>query len=150
MPVIEKDGYAFAVLRTDGSGRAKELPWFSTYPADELVSSNHVPIPLATYNEWVANLHTRAWLNGKLMTVPTDEVWSVPSYVVVQRIAAAGKLRYALMALKVGASLIDMTDAEIALRERWNKASELNSNDPDVIGLLTAIGLDPAAILAKA
>lgn len=150
MPVIENDGFAYAALRDDGSGRAKQLLWFSAPPASELIADGYVRLELADYNEWNANIHTRAWLNNELAVVDTDEVWAVPAYVVVQRIAAAGKLRYCLQALKADAALVDMTDAEITLRERWNKASELYSNDADVIHLLTAVGLDPAAILAKA
>lgn len=75
--------------------------------------------------------------------------WSVPQLVVIRRLIAAGKLRTALAALKMEAPIDALTDGELALREMWKAAADLNSDDPDAIAFLTAIGAAPAVILAR-
>lgn len=75
--------------------------------------------------------------------------WEVPQLVVVTRLVAAGKLRNALAALKMDAPADTLTDADLVLRERWRAAGTLYSDDPDAVAFLTAIGADPAAILAR-
>lgn len=75
--------------------------------------------------------------------------WDVPKLRVVERLAAAGLLRTANLALRIDAPIADLTDAELALRERWNAAVVLANDDAQVIGFLAAIGADPVAILAR-
>lgn len=75
--------------------------------------------------------------------------WEVPQLVVVRRLIAAKKLRAALAALQLDAAVEKLSDAELALRESWRAASAINSDDPDALALLAAIGADPAVILAR-
>lgn len=75
--------------------------------------------------------------------------WEVPQLMVVRRLTAAGLLRQALAGLKLDEPASSLTDAELVLRESWRAAATLYSNDPDVIAFLTAIGANPAVILAR-
>lgn len=75
--------------------------------------------------------------------------WEVPQLVVVRRLTAAGLLRTALAGLKLDEPAADLTDAELTLRESWRAAATFYSDDPDVVAFLTAIGADPAVILAR-
>lgn len=79
---------------------------------------------------------------------PADR-WEVPQLLVLRRLIAAGKLRHAMIALRMEAPAVDLTDAELALREMWKAAAALNSDDADAIGFFRAIGADPDAILAR-
>lgn len=72
----------------------------------------------------------------------------VAKLAVVERIAAAGRLREARAALKLGRPDAELSDAELLLRERWLAARTLARDDAEVRGLLTMLGLDPDAILA--
>ncbi len=72
----------------------------------------------------------------------------VPKLVVVERIGAAGKLRDARAALKIGRPDADLTDSELLLRERWEAASTIAQDDAQVRSFLTALALDPDVILA--
>ena len=75
--------------------------------------------------------------------------WEVPKLVVLNRLAAAGLLRKAIVALKREARAEDLTDAELALREMWDAAVAINSDDAAATAFLSAIGADPAEILAR-
>ena len=75
--------------------------------------------------------------------------WEVPKLRIVERLRDAGVLRAAYMGLKLEASIADLTDAELAMRERWNAADAIKSDDADALALLRAIGADPAVILAR-
>ena len=75
--------------------------------------------------------------------------WEVPQLVVVRRLTAAGRLRAALTGLRLDEPAADLTDAELVLRESWRAAATLYSDDADVIAFLSAIGADPAVILAR-
>jgi hypothetical protein len=81
--------------------------------------------------------------------VPPAPRWDVPKLVVIDRLRAAGKLRLAYMALRLQAPVEDLSDDELALRERWNAARDLASDDADARAFFTAIGADAAEILAR-
>ena len=66
----------------------------------------------------------------------------------VEALGAAGKLRDAMARLKLDAPAIDLTDAELLLRERWLAAQSLNLHASEVATLLEAIGVDPASLIA--
>lgn len=66
----------------------------------------------------------------------------------VERIGAAGKLRDARAALKIGRPDDELSDAELVLRERWEAASMIGQDDAQVRSFLTALALDPDVILA--
>jgi hypothetical protein len=66
----------------------------------------------------------------------------------VEALGAAGKLRDAMALLKLEAPAIDLTDAELLLRERWLAAQSLNLHASEVAMLLEAIGVDPASLIA--
>lgn len=80
--------------------------------------------------------------------VPPAPAGDVAKLLVVERLEAAGLLRAALAALQIDAPAADLTDAALALRERWLAAREIARDDPGALALLAAIGADPAAILA--
>lgn len=63
----------------------------------------------------------------------------VPKYMIVDRLQAAGKLEQ-------GRALLDASD--LYTRERWNTKDAILPDDPTAMGLVAALGLDPAVILA--
>ena len=71
---------------------------------------------------------------------PPVTSWPVPKLTVVERLIAAGKLAKADAALG---------QATLAIRKRYEAAEVIMSDNADAIALLTAIGADPAVILAK-
>ena len=73
------------------------------------------------------------------LPLPPRAVWTVSKVVIVERLEAAGKLAAARAALDA---------ASLLLRERWNAIQTVRNDDPDALALLTAIGADPAVILA--
>lgn len=75
--------------------------------------------------------------------------WRVRKLVMIERLADAGLLRAAHQALRLGATLANLTDEQLLLRERWNGADAVWSDDPHALALLAAIGADPAVILAR-
>ena len=72
----------------------------------------------------------------------------IPKLLVVERIGAAGKLRDARAALKIGRPDDELSDAELLLRERWEAAATIAQDDAQLRGFLATLGLDPDAILA--
>jgi hypothetical protein len=72
-----------------------------------------------------------------------DDAYIVPRYIskflVINRVVAAGKFADAMTALGGPGSL---------QYELWSAAQELDANDDQVRGLIVAIGLDPAEVLA--
>jgi hypothetical protein len=104
-------------------------------------------------------------LNGVLVPLTPDEIaaraaeeaaavvaplrWEVPKLLVLQRLAAAGKLRLAITALRREAPADDLTDAELTLREMWDAAVAISSDDAVAAAFFMGIGADPAAILAR-
>ena len=66
----------------------------------------------------------------------------------VEALGATGKLRDAMALLKLEAPAIDLSDAELLLRERWLAAQSLNLHASEVATLLEAIGVDPASLIA--
>jgi hypothetical protein len=71
----------------------------------------------------------------------------VSKLLVVERVGAAGKLRDARAALKIGQPDAELSDAELLLRERWEAAATIAQDDVQVRGFLAALGLDPELIL---
>lgn len=98
------------------------------------------------------------WLyDGATFTAPAPVAppaplpYDVPKLLVVDRLIAAGKLRDARAALKLGVADSKITnDDELALRERWEAARVIASDDAEARGLFSAIGADPDVILAPA
>lgn len=80
---------------------------------------------------------------------PAPASWEVPKLLLVDRLIAAGRLRQAYAALRLDDPATALSDGELALRERWKAAVTLRSDDADVRSLLTAVGADPDAILAR-
>jgi hypothetical protein len=103
---------------------------------------NGVRVPLTA-----AEIAERAAEEAAYIAPPAR--WEVPKLLVIERLRAAGRLRVAYMALQREAPIADLTDDELALRERWDAASVLYSDDADVITFLTAIGADAATVLAR-
>lgn len=81
----------------------------------------------------------RATWNGSAWVEPPPPPHLVPKLLVVERLAAAGRLATARQALNA---------ADDLTRERWDAAKEIASDDTQVRGFLTAIGTDPDVILA--
>ena len=72
----------------------------------------------------------------------------IPKLRVVERIGAAGKLRDARAALKIGRPDDELSDAELLLRERWEAATTIAQDDAQLRGFLATLDLDPDQILA--
>jgi hypothetical protein len=68
----------------------------------------------------------------------------------VEALAAAGKLRQAYRLLKLEAPLNDLTDAELALRERWNAAHTLDLQSAEVAPFLAALDVAPESLVQQA
>lgn len=64
---------------------------------------------------------------------------TVSKYTVIKRLEAAGKFDQAL-------TLLEPDRLNLA---KWNAILEVRSDDIQAIALITAVGLDPAVILAK-
>lgn len=69
---------------------------------------------------------------------PPPPRWEVRKLAIIERIGPDAYPAFA-------AALSQLTDYQ---RARWDSARSINSDDPDAIALLTAIGQDPAAVLA--
>lgn len=76
--------------------------------------------------------------------MPTLEVSKIR---LVEALAAAGKLRQAYALLKLDLPAADLTDAELALRERWNAAHTLNLLSLEVTPFLFALGITPESLI---
>ena len=72
----------------------------------------------------------------------------IPKLLVVERIGAAGKLRDARAALKIGRPDDELSDAELLLRERWEAAATIAQDDAQLRGFIATLDLDPDQILA--
>lgn len=104
-------------------------------------------------------------VNGRMVIMSAEEIaaraaeesaalaaprrWEVPKLLVLQRLTAAGKLRAAIAGLKREARAQDLTDTELALREMWDAAVAIASDDAAATAFFGAIGADPAEILAR-
>lgn len=74
--------------------------------------------------------------------------YDVPKLLAVERIGAAGKLRAVRAMLKMSVPDAELSDAELLLRDRWDAARVLASDDGQVRSLLAKAGCDPDVILA--
>jgi hypothetical protein len=71
-------------------------------------------------------------------TPPPPPPRLIDKLTIVDRLIAAGKIEAALSALA----------SDAVTKARWDAAVHIDTTDPVVTGLLTAIGADPVAILA--
>lgn len=137
----------FALLGKDG-----HLAGFYSDAIGEKPPAGAFEITEDVWLDWLRNPATRVWRNGKLATVnvPDEpEWWEVTKLVLVERLTAAGLLRLSRAALKIGLPDAELSDAELALRERWEAAVAIRSDDAQARQLISAIGGDPDAILAR-
>lgn len=109
-------------------------------PPHRLVNGRVVPLTQAEIDARAAE---------EAAAVAKPRRWEVPKLLIIERLRDAGRLREAAAALKIGADMRDLTDAELALRLRWESATAINSDDPDALALCAAIRADPAVILAR-
>ena len=66
-----------------------------------------------------------------------DDIVYIPKLTIVDRLIVLGKLSDALAAL----------NADATKKARWDAATEIASDDADVIAVLTAIGVEPNTVL---
>ena len=66
-----------------------------------------------------------------------DDIVYIDKLVIVDRLIALGKLSDALVAL----------NSDVTKKARWDAATEIATDDSDVIMVLSAIGVDPSAVL---
>lgn len=66
-----------------------------------------------------------------------DDIVYIPKLTIVGRLIALGKLSDALTAL----------NSDATKKARWNAATEIATDDADVIAVLTAIGIEPSTVL---
>ena len=77
---------------------------------------------------------------------PPPPSFTITKIRLVEALAAAGKLRQAYRLLKLEAPLNDLTDAELALRERWNAAHTLDLQSAEVAPFLAALDVAPESL----
>lgn len=109
------------------------------HPGDDLTGQPEVVVA-ACAEFWPPEL-VEAWRAAIAAATapPPVERWEVQKLLIIDRLVAAGRFGAAMAALGGPGSL---------LYERWAAAQAIGSDDAQVITLLTAIGADPAAILA--
>lgn len=137
--------YYYALLRKDGTGRAARLIRYDHAPDATVLPASAdgelVTLSASQYADWVSNMSTRAWVNGVVVTVPTDAVWLVSTATIVQRLAAVGKLRAARLAMKFDAPLDQLSDQELELQELWRANTALYSTNPGARAMLDSLSL---------
>ena len=143
----------FAHFDHNATGPTRVEGWYDTtafeYPN---MPANADLLPL-TDAQWAVRLNGQWAVDGGALvgwvapSVPALPVL-LPKLLVVERISAAGKLRDARAALRLGVADSALTDAELVLRERWQAAQDVASDDADMRHMLTVLGLDPSVILA--
>lgn len=135
----------YVLLRKDNSGRAARLLSFDHVPeANQLPTAAEgvcFQIDEGMYQEWLANMATRAWQGGVLMVVPSDVARLVATATIVQRLAAVGKLRAARVAMKFDVPLIQLSDQELELQELWRANTSLYSTNPGARAMLDSLSL---------
>lgn len=95
------------------------------------------------YRSWLADGN----IPGPAPAPPPPAPLYLRKVLIVERLAAAKKLRLAMVALKLDVPAADLSDDELELRERWLAATFVLVT-PQAEQLITAIGADPAVILA--
>ena len=145
----------FAHFDHTATGPTRVLGWYDTVTFEYPSMPPNVDLLPMTDQQWAARMD-QPWAVGGGMLVPwtppqvilPPPVFMLPKLLVVERIAAAGKLRDARAALRLGVADSALTDAELVLRERWQAAQDVASDDADMRHMLTVLGLDPSVILA--
>ena len=84
------------------------------------------------YQEWLAAGNTPEAADPEPETTAY-----IPKLTIIDRLIALGKLAGALAAL----------NSDATKKARWDAATEIATEDPDVIMVLAAIGIDPDAVL---
>lgn len=129
------------------------IGWFDTdvftYPN---LPENDTLLEL-TEEEWEKRLDGH-WAvdDGKLVAMifaTKTYPWMVDKLIVIERLGALGKLRIVREALKMEAADSTLTDDELLLRDRWNAAQMIASDDAQIRGFLHAVDIDADDILAK-
>lgn len=92
----------------------------------------------ADYEAWLAAGNTPDPYMPPVPPAPPRRL--VATALIVDRLQAAGKLTAARAALDA---------ADVYTRERWNTRTEIYADDETALAMLTAIGADPAAIMAE-
>lgn len=75
-------------------------------------------------------------------------VHQVAKVLLIERLAAVNKLRDLRRVLRYGVADGDLTNPELSLRERFDAATSVASDDGELLYLLAIIGADPVEILA--
>jgi hypothetical protein len=83
-----------------------------------------------------------------LVTAPPRPSSTISKIRLVEVLSAMGKLRQAYTLLKLDASINDMSDAELALRERYKAAQIIDLSLPEVASVLSALKVSAEDILA--
>ncbi len=147
-PAPAPDECFFAVIDTDGRARA-----FYVEAVHEEIPETAIAISAEIWRAWAADTARQRWDGTALVPygppAPEAAPYEVPKLAVIDRLVAAGLLRSARAALKLGRPDDELSDAELALRDRWDAATAIRSDDAEVRVFLAAIGADPDIILAK-
>lgn len=109
------------------------------HPGDDLTHQPEAVVEVCA-SLWTPELVEgwRAAIATAAAPVPVER-WEVRKLLIIDRLVACGCFAAAMAALGGPGSI---------LYERWAAAQAIGSDDAQVITLLTAIGADPAAILA--
>jgi hypothetical protein len=147
---IAIDGEARSGLMFTLNPAIHAVQWYGEHGEIEYVPVNGVKPPnefITNYAAFQAALDSwSAWTPPA--PGPVTPAGYVTKLIIVERLAAAGKLHAAHAALMLDTLAANLTAAQLLLRERWMAATQIPTNDPEVRALLTAIGADPDVILA--
>lgn len=95
------------------------------------------------YQEWLGQGNV-----PEAAPAPPARMRFIRKLVIIERLAAAKKLRQAMAALKLEANAAGLSDEELLLRERWRSSVAVAQHDADARAMFAALGLDPDVILA--
>lgn len=146
----------FAEFDSTASAPAPVLGWYDTGEADYPSLPSGADLLEMTDDQWDGRFVGEWAVSDRTLVsfVPPPPPaqpalpWLVSKLVIVNRLGALSKLRAARAALKLGVADASLTDAQLLLRDRWDAATDISSDDQDVIEVLTAIGCDAGAVLA--
>ena len=134
---------------------APVLGWYDTEVFDYPNLPDAACLLAVTDAQWDHRMEFRHGVErGALVALPAPTAVPVVAYVskavVVDRLAAAGKLRAVRVGFKHGVADDQLDDAALHLRERYETATFFASDDAGVRAVLAAAGLDPDQVLAPA
>ena len=143
----------FARFDSSAPSPAPVLGWYDTEAAIYAILPAQADMLALTDDQWLGRgLGYWAVTNKQMLPfvppVSAPLPWLVSKLIIVDRLGAMGKLRAARTALKLGVADSLLSDAELLVRDRWDSAVAIGSDDSDMRTVLGTIGVNADAILA--